>query len=161
MRITMKTSTQVLLFVASIGLAAAVEAAEPAAPARNPANRTDAAVVAKDPRLAQLKKGMPAAEVIKIFGQPKSVKSMAAPSGKAEVWVYRELVSNVCQPVQVGTRPITIVVHDGDRERTDTIAEEPIFKMQRKVVEQVTSLLLFNDHFLEQKTAREESRTYE
>lgn len=108
---------------------------------------------------ARLVKGMPAAEVLKVMGRPADVSPMETPSGKAEIWRYRERVSETSTQVQVGSKPITISQVGADNQiHTITVAEEPIYKMQMTARDRVVALLVFNDQYLEQKVTFEDSR---
>jgi len=99
-----------------------------------------------------LKKGMAAKEIEQLLGKPAEVKAMNAPNGKAEVWVYRQQIGEVIKQIQVGSKPITVMVRGTDgTDRPQVISEEPIFKMQHDITEETLSLLMFNDHFAEKK----------
>jgi outer membrane protein assembly factor BamE (lipoprotein component of BamABCDE complex) len=101
---------------------------------------------------SSLKKGMSAREVEQLLGKPAEIKPMNAPSGKAEVWIYRERKGEVSKQIQVGSKPITIMVKGPDGvDRQQVISEEIIYKMQNDITEETLSLLIFNGQFIEKK----------
>jgi hypothetical protein len=135
-------------------------AALTAAPA--PASPAAAAPGAQAGPDAKLVRGMSAADVKKLMGEPGKVEAMEAPSGKAEIWTYTRELENRSAQVQVGSKPITISQIGADNQmHTMTIAEEPIFKMQHITVVEQVDILMFNGHFLEKKVTRGKRARYD
>ena len=104
---------------------------------------------------------MTAAEVKRLMGEPAEIKPMAAPTGKAEVWIYRRTTRGPMDQIQVGTRstPITTKGADGQYHVVQT-AEEPIFMQQVLIIEETTSLLMFDGQLLEQKQTAQKRMEY-
>lgn len=155
-----------LALASSFVFVAGVHAAEsrPVQPAAEGAANAPAAAkpaAGKAQIVAELKPGMAADEIVKRMGRPQSVTPMNAPTGKAEVWIYREPIGESSAPVLIGSKPVTMVVRGTDgKDVVTTVAEEPVYKMQRRVTVQVVALLMFNDHFLQQKTTEQEERSF-
>ncbi len=78
---------------------------------------------------------------------------MKAPEGKAEIWVYRRNVNERIERVPVGTVPITTTVFGTDGQaHQQTVAEETKYSNLYQATEETVQLLMFNDHYLTQKT---------
>lgn len=139
----------------AVEMPAKEKAAKPA-----PVPQTTAELMAKKSNKEQLlQQGMPAAEVLKLLGKPGEVKPMEAPTGKAEVWVYttREEVSR--ERFEVASHPITTLVRDREgTERTVVIGHEPVYATQKRILVRTYQVLMFNDHFLNDKITIEEVR---
>ncbi len=111
---------------------------------------------------SRLKKGMSAEEVRRIMGRPTETQPMEAPSGKAEIWVYRTRQELSRERFETGSRPITTLVRDSNgNERTQIIGHEPIYGMQKRVLVRSYQVLMFNDHMLNEKLQLEEVRETE
>lgn len=151
-----------LLVLVAGGHAAESKPVQPAAEGAAPVPAAAKPTTGKAQIVAELKQGMSADEILKRMGRPQSVTPMNAPTGKAEVWIYREPLGESSAPVLIGSKPVTMVVRGTDgKDVVTTVAEEPVYKMQRRVTVQVISLLMFNDHFLQQKTTEQEERSFQ
>jgi len=130
------------------------------APKAEATNASPRPATAEAPENA-LKRAMAVADVKRIMGEPAEVKPMAAPTGKAEIWVYRRKIGDSWVQIQTASKPIVISSTDSNGLlHQTTIGEEPIFTNEHRVTEDVVSLLMFNDHFLERKVTREIHRNY-
>ncbi|MFT3831264.1 MAG: hypothetical protein QM691_16320 [Opitutaceae bacterium] len=116
----------------------------------------------KTAKEAQLKQGMSADDVLKILGKPTETQPMEAPSGKAEIWIYRTRQELSRERFETATRPITTLVRDSNgNERTQVIGHESTYGVQKRVLVRSYQVLMFNDHFLNEKLQLEEVRETE
>jgi hypothetical protein len=97
-----------------------------------------------------LKKGMTAAEVKRIMGEPVEKRPMKAPSGKAEVWVYHRSTNGLVKQVQVGSisTPLTTKSTSGAIVVLGSV-NEPVFKQATEVLDETISLLMFDDIYIQ------------
>ncbi len=157
MRFTLLLSLVVVAFHAGCASAPASSAGAAGSPAASPA----AAVITGESGEA-LQKGMAAAEVRRIMGPPDEIQAQPAPSGKAEVWVYRRATVGSTKQVQVGVRPITQQVLGSDgTSRTVTLAQEPVYMQAHTKTTQTIRLLMYNDQFIEQKVISSSEEVFE
>ena len=109
-----------------------------------------------------LRKGMTAAEVRRILGEPAEIKPMKAPSGKAETWVYHRIIRGPVQQVQVGTRSTPIASMLGNSAAAmPTTVDEPIFRQQAEVIEETLNLLMFDDLLVDQSRSFKKRMEYQ
>ena len=122
-----------------------------------PAAAPAATAAADRPELALLK-GMTAAQVKGIMGDPAEIHPRPVPKGKVEVWVYYRSTIGPTQQVQVGTKAITDQVTGSDGiTRTRILQQVPVFQQMHLKITETIQLLMFDDLYLEQKvTARQE-----
>ena len=147
-----------LLLVAS--LASAAGASPAAAPEKAGADSkpTEAGKLAPE---SLLKKGMSLDEVRQVMGKPDEIRPMEVATGKAAIWTYKRQVADKAAYVQVGSKVITITIRGTDGvERQQTVGEEPDFRMQHRITEDLIQLLMFNDHFVEKKVTRQERNEF-
>ena len=108
-----------------------------------------------------LTKARPADAVRKILGQSMEIKSMKAPDGKAEVWVYQRETDRPVGRVEVGSIPITNTVMGGDgKAHQYNVGEEIPSADLHGATEETVQLLMFNDHLVVCKISRQASRRY-
>ena len=118
-------------------------------------------VVSPDIRETALTKAMPADAVIKIMGQPKEIKSMKAPVGKAEVWVYKREADRHVEQVEIGSIPITITrIGEDGKAYVQTVGEKVQYADLYCVTDETVQLLMFNDHLVICKISRQDDRRY-
>ena len=91
-----------------------------------------------------LKKGMPAADVLRLIGKPDSVQPMETKEGKAEVWVYRRLAKTVRQQSATGTASIPAFTGMGVGNDATGMTNMLTYKMEEISIYQVSSLLMFD-----------------
>ena len=105
-------------------------------------------------REATLRQGMPAADVLRIMGKPNTVEPMEAPTGKAEVWSWVTRTPKGQNRYEIGSRPITnsSVGADGV-SREAVIGQEIIYGTERLTEVRTYQILMFNDHFLNDKVS--------
>ena len=128
-------------------------AASPAAP--------DATAASKTPQVV-LKQGQPAEAVRQAFGKPDGIKPMKAPNGKAEIWVYVKEISVRVDRVGLPTADTVIYSQTPDGGMRQTITPGEIqFHDTRYVTEEITEVLMFNDHYVAQKVTRRERQSYQ
>lgn len=151
-------------YLAFVTLFVGVTAAVPSCIAA-PANTKQAVMTEasrKSVKEAQLKQGMSADQVLKIMGKPTETQPMEAPSGKAEVWIYRTRQELSRERFETATRPITTLVRDSNgNERTQVIGHESTYGVQKRVLVRSYQVLMFNDHLLNEKLQLEEVRETE
>jgi hypothetical protein len=132
-----------------------------------PAGASPAAPAAKSPTPpadnpeSALKQDMSADQVRQIMGEPKEVNPMKAPSGKAEVWVFRRLVNERMDRIPVASIPImvTVVSADGKAHQQQT-GETTQYGDVRIATEVTVELLMFNDHYVTHKVSTREVKSY-
>ncbi|HLP06601.1 MAG TPA: outer membrane protein assembly factor BamE [Opitutaceae bacterium] len=153
--------TSLALVALFVGVTAGVQPSCVAAPANSKqAVMTEASK--KTAKEAQLKQGMSADQVLKIMGKPTETNPMEAPSGKAEVWIYRTRQELSRERFETATRPITTLVRDSNgNERTQVIGHESTYGVQKRVLVRSYQVLMFNDHLLNEKLQLEEVRETE
>ncbi len=137
-------------------LLAGCSAAATPSPAPVTARPASTAAAAPDGPEARLKKGMTAAAVRQIMGDPAEIKPMKAPTGKAETWIYHRTVIGLEEQVQVGTRSTDISSMQGSSSAgMPRLIEEPIYRRQTPVTDVTTNLLMFDDTLIDwNQTAR-------
>jgi len=130
----------------------------PGARAVTPA-ATDAA--AKTPPVT-LKQGQPAEAVHQALGKPDETRPLKAPNGKAEIWVYIKEVSTRMDRVGFPSADNVIVTRAADGTMHQTTTPGPLqFHDIYYVTEEVTEVLMFNDHYVTQKVTRRERQRYQ
>lgn len=105
-----------------------------------------------------LQKGMSAAAVIQLIGKPEQIKSMNAPEGKAETWIYRRLLSRIVTQEATGSRDIP--AFDGSVGAQMGTRPEIVYSNVTVETYQVTHLLMFNDQLVVAKQWREQERAF-
>lgn len=152
---------RVLASLALIALfAACANAPSPSAPAGAGTGPTAAA--ADDHPERTLKKGMTAEQVRQIMGAPAEINPRPATAGRAEAWVYRRTIIGPPQQVQVGTKPITVMVQDADGVyRARVIQEEPIYRLAHDRIIETIHLLMFDGQLLEEATTAKREQEFE
>ncbi len=109
-----------------------------------------------------LKQGMPAADVIKRMGKPDHIRPMEAPSGKAEVWVYTRQVGNRVARVGLPTADVMTSYTGADGKMRQSQSPGPLaYHEVNYITEETVEILIFNSHFLTQKTSRAERQTFQ
>jgi hypothetical protein len=109
-----------------------------------------------------LTKGMTADQVRQIMGAPAEVKPRPAPTGNAEVWVYRRTTYGGAQQVQVGSRPITVSEQGADGTYRDRIIrEDPIYRQAHVKTTDTIQLLMFDGRFVEQGVTSQKQQEFE
>ena len=118
---------------------------------------------------AALKWAMSNAEVRQVMGQPDEIRSMAAPQGKAEIWVYSRPLSHRIEQMVVGTVPIMSTTYEVNgsckEKKAGRAIEQKIGEtiqygsLHVRTVEKV-EVLLFNQHFVKAKVTQQEVRSY-
>lgn len=109
----------------------------------------------EQPGASPLRKGMAAEEVRTLWGAPDAVKPFEAPSGQAEVWVYRRatvqqtLAANTTQTVQ---RFNPFYNHMVD-------VTEPVYGTVVTHTEVTTSLLFYEGKLVSWNQKREQDQT--
>ena len=148
--------------MASLFALAVNGAGAPTSPANDKVNPgAKPAVVSADKPETSLTKAMPADVVRKIMGQPHEIKSMKTPDGKAEVWVYKRQLNESVDRVPVGSIPITVTTIGADGKAYQrTVGEKIQYADLHRATEETVQLLMFNDHFVTCKVARQETRHY-
>lgn len=127
-----------------------------------PEKSAESAATARTAQESSLKQGMPAAEVLKVLGKPGAIEPMEAPTGKAEVWSYTTRQEISRERFEISSRPITTVTRDSTgNERTIVIGHEPIYGTQKRILVRTYQVLMFNDHFLNDKVVVEVVRETE
>ncbi|MFA5262670.1 MAG: hypothetical protein WC378_02515 [Opitutaceae bacterium] len=110
---------------------------------------------------SSLKKGMAAKEVQQLLGKPVEIKAVKAPTGKAEVWIYRRETNRQPKQIQTGTNVIKVPYTGTDGvEQQRIVAEVPIFTTQFEITEEVLSVLMFNGYYLEKKVTNTVRRDF-
>jgi hypothetical protein len=134
----------------------------PSAPAPATAGTGPTAAVVGDHPEQALKKGMTADQVRQIMGAPAEIKPKPAPTGNAEVWVYRRTVLGPPQQVQVGTKPISVVAKDADGiYRSRVVQEEPIYRQVHDRITETVLLLMFDGQLVEQGLTSQRQQEFE
>ncbi len=114
---------------------------------------------AADNPATTLKQGMPAGAVRKLLGEPTETKPMKAPNGKAEVWVYVREISRRAEQMRVATPDVVINTTESDGTvRQHVTPGQVTFHDVQYLTEETTEVLMFNDHFLAQKSSRQERK---
>jgi outer membrane protein assembly factor BamE (lipoprotein component of BamABCDE complex) len=141
-------------------LAGCANAPSSSAPAGAGAGPTAAA--ADDHPERGLKKGMTAAQVRQIMGAPAEINPRPSPTGKAEAWVYHRTFIGPPQQLQVGTKPISVMVQDADGVyRSHVIQEEPIYRQAHDKTTETIHLLMFDGQLVEQATTAQKQQEFE
>jgi len=109
-----------------------------------------------------LLKGMTAAQVRQIMGEPAEIHPQPTVKGKVEVWVYRHSTVGPTQEVQVGAKAITDQVTGSDGiTRTRTLDQVPIIKQMHLKITETVQLLMVNDLFFDQKVTASQEQVFE
>jgi hypothetical protein len=124
------------LVLSAGSLAAADEAGVPPVPAQKPVKNPEGWPV--------LKKGMPAADVLRLIGKPDLVQPMDTKEGKAEVWIYRRLAKTVHQQSATGVASIPAFTGMGLGNDATGTASTLTYRMEEISIYQVSSLLMFD-----------------
>jgi len=127
--------------------------------AADPAPQVPAKSAALSPNLTL---GLPAEQVRRVLGQPLEVKPMKAPNGKAEIWVYVKEIGSRVDRVGIPTADIVTYSQGADSGMRQTITPGVVqFHDVRYVTEEITEVLLFNDHYVTQKVSRRERQDHQ
>ncbi|MEI6106629.1 MAG: hypothetical protein WCR49_06390 [Opitutae bacterium] len=111
--------------------------------------------------LAELKPGLPAKAVRKLLGEPREVRPMKAPDGKAEVWVYtRELGTHIVRIEFPGPEIITYVIGGDGKPIEQKTAGPSRYENVQHVTEERVEVLMFNDQYVVHKTSRNERQIH-
>jgi hypothetical protein len=107
----------------------------------------ETAPAAPDP-FAQLQKGLTAAQVRDLAGEPLEIKPFHADVVASEIWVYRRKLSESEQQVQVGSRAVPLTNPlTGQTENSS----EPIFETQTITITETIELLMIESRLTEWK----------
>jgi hypothetical protein len=132
----------------------------PSSPAKATAGSKPVAVTADNPE-SSLTKAMPADAVRKIMGEPRAIKPMKTPDGKAEIWIYQRLTNERVDRVEIASIPITTNVIGGDGQAHQQVIGQDIkFGDLHRATEETVELLMFNDHYVTNKVSRREIKRY-
>jgi hypothetical protein len=132
------------------------------APAPGPSAAGPAPRAAAEGPEHTLLKGMTAAQVRQIMGDPAEIHPQPVPKGKVEVWVYRRSTVGPTRQVQIGTKAITDQVMGADGvTRTRTLAQDPVFRQEHQLITETIQLLMFDDLYLEQKVTASAEQVWE
>ena len=133
------------------------------------AERTNDSTAAGTMPETTLKWAMPAADVRQVMGQPDEIRSMPAPQGKAEIWVFNRPLSHHIEQMVVGTVPIMSTTYEvlgschekkAGRAIEQKIGETIQYgQVHVRTVEKV-EVLLFNAHLVKAKVSQQEVRSY-
>jgi hypothetical protein len=153
---------QKLLFSASLfALIANVACATVSPGADNATTDAKPVLVAPETPETALTRAMPADAVIKIMGQPKEIKTLKAPVGKAEIWVYKREADRHVDRVEIGSIPITITrIGEDGKAYLETVGEKIQYADLHCVKDETIQLLMFNDHLWICKISSQEDRRY-
>jgi hypothetical protein len=109
-----------------------------------------------------LQKGMTAAEVKRLMGEPAEIKPMTAPTGTAEVWIYHHTTYGPMEQIQVGTRSTSTTMKGADgQDHVVQTVEEPVYRHKVQIVEETTRLLMFDGILIEQHQAVQKRMEYQ
>lgn len=148
--------------LAALALIALFAGCTNAPPASAPAVAGPTAAAADDHPERTLKKGMTAEQVRRIMGAPAEITPRPSTAGRAEVWVYRRTTIGAPQQLQVGTKPISVMVQDADGiYRSRVIQEEPIYRQAHDRITETVHLLMFDGQLLEQATTAQRQQEFE
>ncbi len=129
---------------------------EPAAPPdRPPAGRTGPEPSGAGTSLAALRKGMTAAEVRAILGEPDGIKPFKSPDIGVYVWTYNRIVRGPERQVITGTREIPAVNPITGLPITQ---QEPIYAQEITYLHETIELLMQGDILLAWKRQVTEER---
>jgi hypothetical protein len=135
-------------------------AAAPSTPGKIVSGSKPAAASPDNPESA-LKLAMAADAVREIMGQPEEIKPMKAPSGKAEIWVYKRETNRRVDRVQVGSIPITTTTTGADgRTSVQIIGENVQYADVHVVTVETVEVLMYNDHYVTHKITRQDIKHY-
>lgn len=147
-----------LRFAPALPLAAALLAAGCASPsASNSANAAPEAAPASSPAAPELKKGMTAAELKAVLGEPKEVRPFVVNDVASEVWVFERRVPGKTRQVVARMRevpyvdPITGVMR---------MIQEPVHENETTTLIEVTEVLMFSGVVAEWKRALDAERAF-
>jgi len=117
--------------------------------------------VVKDGPEANLRQGMTADAVTALMGKPDSIKPMEAPTGKAEIWAYRNLINTTDRQFPASIEALTSQTVDSHgNTQTQQLGTKTVYKIERIRTFRRTSLLMFNGALLNQKSTVEQVRDY-
>jgi hypothetical protein len=141
----------------AMGCVASVLAGCAATPA--PAARPNPAAVANAPAKAfeALWKGMTAAAVRELVGEPAETRPFNAGGLDGQVWVYHRTVSDTTNLVAVGTQEVPSIA-SGPAKLIGT--QEPIYQSETVVVAETIELLMIDDRLIEWKQSRQAKRSF-
>jgi len=112
--------------------------------------------------VATLKRGMSADEVRQIMDRPIEIKPMAAPTGKAEIWIFKRKFDERIELVQVGTQPVMTTLYGPDgRPSIQTTAGDARYATVHYATEETIQLLLYDGRFVSGKVSRQAVKFYD
>lgn len=101
-------------------------------------------------------KGMPAADLLAMLGEPKQIRPLDPPRDGFEVWVYSRQSTNVELKV-TGTQEIP---HVDPLTGMQTFIIDPIYNPESTTIKETTEFLIVNDQVADWKVERESKRDY-
>jgi hypothetical protein len=109
-----------------------------------------------------LDRGMSAAEVKAIVGQPLQVRPMKTAEGNAEVWTYRRELENHTRQTatQIEFVPAFSGIGATGQSMIRTRPQE-VYSLENIVTDQVTELLMFDGQLVKGKQWNESRRSYQ
>jgi hypothetical protein len=146
--------------VSALALACGAASLEARADAK--AAETPAAAAAQPNPKGMLDKGMSASDVVKLIGKPASVTELKMDEGKAEKWIYRQLVSHREVQEETSVANEAAFVGNGGAGNNDQGSRVTLlYSMKHISIYQTTALLMVNDHLVVAKQWNEEQVSYE
>ena len=122
------------------------------APVAKPAAPVPAGVSYSPATLDNLRKGMPAAEVIAQWGKPEKQEKLESPAGFADIWIYHHVVRS--NQRQVATSTQLVPVFDSLSNGVKSVPE-PIYSEETVETVRRSELLMFQDRLVEWKASEE------
>lgn len=133
-----------------------------ASPAEPESKDTSPAKVIQPGKQSALKMGMASDAVIALMGKPASVRSMPAPNGKAEVWIYSRQMSTRVDRVGFPSADVVTNYTGADgKQRQSTTPGAMQYHDVRYVTDETVEVLIFNNHYVTEKTTMAERQLYE
>ena len=151
---------QILLAAAGLvaglfsGCASPVDSAPPVEKAAAP---TPAGTRVTRFKIDRLKKGMTGFDIIAAWGQPEERRPMTTPSGRADIWVYHQVLRSNQRQVATSTHLVT--VFDGLTNGTKEIPES-VYSLETIDTVRTTELLIFQDRLLEWKVSEDNVKRF-
>ncbi len=109
-----------------------------------------------------LRKGMTGDEVRRIMGTPIEIQPFPAPSGAAEVWLYRRKSVGPTRQLQVGVQAVNQQVLGSDGAgHTRTLDQVPIYRQMHIETSETIRLLMFEGRFVESKVTASPEQVFE
>jgi len=118
----------------------------PAATARTPVPVKPAVGAIWKLKQLPLEKGMAAADVRRLLGEPDTIKTGSSAQGKGEVWIYRHPVDIVTREFPDGTRPVS---RFDPMNGKMVIEDEIVYRQELHQVFDTVILLLIEDRLTE------------